>query len=143
MELREFIKTTIREYLNEQEEGTEFDNHKKSQLNIILKTNPMLDDYHLGIRTLDDIKTAKEAWDTNVDFNEDFVYPDFSQQDAKKALLSGKIKIYSSKPIKQGTFVTPSKIMATEYAGRNEPYSKIVDINDVAWINADEGMFAK
>ncbi len=103
----------------------------------------MLDDYHTGIRTLSDIKTAKEAWDTKVDFNEDFVYPDFSQQDAKKALSSGKIKIYSSYPIKQGTFISPSKMMATDYAGGKEIYSKVVDVNDIAWINAEEGMFAK
>jgi hypothetical protein len=144
MELRELIKNSIKEYLNEQQEqDSDSDNRKKVQLDIILKTNPMLDDNHLGIRTLNDIKTAKEAWDTNVDFNEDFVYPDFSQQDAKKALSSGKIKIYSSYPIKHGTFITPSKRMATDYAGGKEPYSKVVGINDVAWINADEGMFAK
>jgi hypothetical protein len=141
-DLRNYIKKHIDKYLNE-ELDNDSDNRKKVQLSIILKTNPMLDDYHLGIRSLNDIKTAKEAWDTNVDFNEDFVYPDFSQQDAKKSLLSGKIKIYSSYPIKQGTFITPSKRMATDYAGGKEPYSKVADINDIAWINADEGVYAK
>ena len=112
---------------------------KKLQLEIINKYNPMRDTYHTGIRTIKDIKTFKEA----VEDEESFGYPDFSKADGLLALKSGKITIYSSHPIKQGTFVTPSKSMAHDYAGNKEVYSKKVKINDVAWINLDEGQFAQ
>jgi hypothetical protein len=132
--LKRIVKEELQSVLNED---------KQKQLDIILIHNPMRDNHHVGIRTIQDIKSAEEAWETNVDFGEDFAYPDFSQQDAKKALESGKIKIYSSYPIKQGTFVSPSKRMVLDYSGGKEPFSKIVDIDDVAWINSDEGQYAK
>ncbi len=132
--LKRIIKEELQSVLNED---------KQKQLEIIQTHNPMRDDYHVGIRTVQDIKSAEEVWETNVDFHEDFLYPDFSQQDAKKALESGKIKVYSSYSIKQGTFVSPSRRMAMDYAGGKEPFSKVVDIDDVAWINSDEGQYAK
>jgi hypothetical protein len=88
---------------------------KQKQLDLILKSNPMLDDYHTGIRTIDDIQ---------------------------QALNSGYINVYSSKPIKIGTFVTPSKHCAKDYAGSNHIYSKRVNIYDVAWIDTYEGQYA-
>ena len=132
--LKQIIKEELQKVLNED---------KQKQLDIILSHNPMRDDYHVGIRTVQDIKSAEEAWETNVDFDEEFVYPDFSEQDAKKALKSGKIKVYSSYPIKQGTFVSPSRMMAMDYTGGKEPFSKVVDVDDVAWISSDEGQYAK
>lgn len=112
--------------------------HKEKQLEVIQKYNPMLDDIHTGIRSVDDIKTFKEAMKDD----ESFVYGDFSYEDAEKALKSGKITVYSSHPIEQGVFISTSYNMAKDYCGEREPYSKTVDIDKVAWINGDEGQFA-
>lgn len=112
---------------------------KQKQLEIILKTNKMNDDYHVGIRNLNDIKNWEEAMKDS----ESFVYGDFDQKNAVEALKTGKITIYSSYPIKNGTFVSTSKNMAKDYAGKGTIYTKVVPLTDVAWINGDEGMYAK
>ena len=111
---------------------------KRKQFEIIQKSNPMRDDYHTGIRSPEDIKTAKEA------FGEyEFIYPDFTKKDADNALKSGKITIYSSKPIEDGGFVSPSKRMAQDYSGGGKVYSQTVGVDDVAWIDSSEGQLAK
>ena len=79
----------------------------------------------------------------NKDKDESLTYPDFSEKDAKDALNSGYIIVYSSHSIKNGTFVSPSKMMAQDYAGGGKVQSMKVSINDVAWINLDEGVFAR
>lgn len=101
----------------------------------------MLDDYHVGIRSPKDIKTFQEV----INDEESFGWGDFSKKDAEKALKKGEITIYSSYPIKQGTFVSTSKIQAEEYAGGrgNKIYSKTIPLSEVAWINGDEGQYAK
>ena len=71
------------------------------------------------------------------------VTPDFTKEDAEMAMKTGKIKVYSSKPIEQGGFISPSRMMAQDYAGSGKVYESEVNINDVAWINSDEGQFAK
>lgn len=48
---------------------------KQKQLDIVLKYNPMLDDYHTGIRTIKDIKTWQECFD-DIDEDGGFSYPD-------------------------------------------------------------------
>ena len=116
---------------------------KSEQFKIIQKSNPMLDDYHTGIRSVSDIKTPIEAFRTMVDEDEDYVYPDFTKEDGERALKTGKIVVYSSKEITQGNFVSPSKMMAQDYAGGGKVYSKEIDIKDVAWINSGEGQYAK
>lgn len=60
------------------------DSYKKKQLAFILKHNPMIDDIHTGIRTLEDIKTASEAFEDAEVFT-----PDFNQEDMNRALQSG------------------------------------------------------
>lgn len=112
---------------------------KQKQFEGIQKHNPMKDDYHTGIRNVEDIKTWEEAMKDK----ESFVYWDFTIEDAQKALEKGKITVYSSKPIEQWWFVSTSKKMATDYAWWNEKnvYSQEVDIDDVAWINWDEWQF--
>jgi hypothetical protein len=112
--------------------------NKQKQLNIIQENNKMQDDYHTGIRNIEDIKTFEEA----IHDNESFVYGDYSFEDAQKDLARGKVTVYSSKPITQGGFVSTSKNMAQDYAGNGKIYSKEVSINDVAWINGDEGQYA-
>lgn len=115
--------------------------HKGKQLEIIKKTNPMLDDYHVGIRNVEDIKAFNEV----VNDEDSFAWGDFTREDAKKALKEGKITVYSSYPINQGTFVSTSKIQAEEYAGgkKSKVYSKTIPLNEVAWVNGDEGQYAK
>lgn len=114
---------------------------KKEQYEIIQKNNPMTDDYHAGIRSPKDIKTWEEA----IEDEESFGWGDFNKEDAKKALESGEITVYSSYDIKQGTFVSTSKAQAEEYAGGkgSKVFERKVPINEVAWINGDEGQYAK
>jgi hypothetical protein len=112
---------------------------KQHQLNLILKSNPMLDDYHTGIRTIDDIHTFEEVANDSSLYVTDDVYND---NDIQQALNTGYINIYSSKSIKIGTFVTPSKHCAKDYSGSNHIYSNRVSIYDVAWIDTYEGQYA-
>ena len=116
---------------------------KVEQYQIIQKYNPMRDDYHVGIRKPSDIKTWKEVVDSKDD--DSFAWGDFSRKDAEKALASGKITIYSSYPINQGVFVSTSKVQSEQYAGGKgkKVYSRTVPLSEVAWINGDEGQFAK
>lgn len=118
------------------------DSLKSEQFAILQKANPMKDEYHTGIRTVDDILTAEEAFVTQYDEDESFAYPDFTQEDGQAALDSGVVTIYSSKPIKAGAFISPSKMMAQDYAGGGKVYSKRVKLSDVAWISSDEGEYA-
>lgn len=125
----------------ESEDLSKISDHKKKQFEIIQETNPMLDDYHVGIRSPKDIKSFEET----INDDESFSWGDFSQDDAKKALNEGEITLYSSKPIKQGGFVSTSKSQAEQYAGGagKKVYSKKVKLEDVAWINGDEGQYTE
>ena len=129
-------KVNPKEMLRKQQENP----HKAAQLDIVTKENPMQDDYHTGIRSIDDIKTYEEAVREGEGID---VYPDFTQADADKALSSGKITVYSSKPIRNGAFVSASRMEAKDYAGGGKVYSKEVPLEDVAWIYANEGQYAK
>ena len=124
-----------------EKDKSEATEEKREQFEIIQKNNPMQDDYHVGIRSPKDIKTWEEAMRDD----ESFTWGDFSKEDAEKALKSGEITIYSSYDIKQGTFVSTSKIQAQEYAGGkgSKVYERKVPLNEVAWINGDEGQYAK
>ena len=125
----------------------EVEARKDRQLDRINETNPMLDDYHTGIRSANDIRTLREAIqdareEANGDWDELSAYPDVDNSVYENALESGKITVYSSKPITDGNFVTPSRMQAEEYAGGGKVYSKTVSIDDVAWITTDEGQMA-
>lgn len=117
-------------------------NTKLLQNTIIQNTNPMLDEYHTGIRGVEDIYTFEETL-KNGDFEEgeDFD-PDYTWSMAQTALKSGNIKVYSSYPIKQGVFVTPSKMEAMSYSGKGKIYEKTVNLDDVAWIDPTQGQYA-
>ncbi len=117
---------------------------KQSQFEIVQETNPMWDDYHTGIRTVDDIRTWEEVLELNDEREGQFVWGDFSREDAEQALKDGTITVYSSYPIKNGVFVSTSYIQAEEYAGGrgSKVYSKTIPLTNVAWINGDEGQYA-
>ena len=51
-----------------------------------------------------------------------------SKQDALDAIEKGKILVYSSKPISQGIFVTPSRMEAESYSGNGKVYKKDEDL---------------
>ena len=115
---------------------------KEKQFEILQNHNPMADDYHVGIRKVEDIKTFEEVIKT-ADEDEEFVWGDYSLKDAKSDLESGFITVYSSHDIKQGTFVSTSKNQAEDYAGGKPVKSQKVPLEEVAWINGDEGQYAK
>lgn len=118
---------------------------KKAQFDIIQETNPMWDDYHVGIRSAEDIRTWEEVLELNDESEGQFVWGDFSREDALQALEENSITVYSSYPIKNGTFVSTSYVQAREYAGGSSDskvYSKTVPLDSVAWINGDEGQYA-
>ena len=117
------------------------ESRKGKQLVIINKTNPAPNDYNTWVRSEGDILTAEEAF--NEAFNDGEMYPDFSIQEMQDALKNGKVTVYSSKPIKDGNFVTPSRMNAEMYAGGGKIYSALININDVAWIDQGEGQVAK
>lgn len=113
---------------------------KQAQYEVIKRTNPMTDDYHVGIRSADDIKTFAET----INDDESFVWGDYSREDARRDLAKNEITIYSSYPIENGVFVSTSRRQAEEYAGGrgNKVYERTVPLDYVAWINGDEGQFA-
>ena len=114
---------------------------KNEQYKIIQETNPMWDEYHTGIRSPKDIKTFAEV----AEDADSFTWGDFTREDAQKALREGKVRVYSSYAIKNGVFVSTSYQQALNYAG-NDPthvHSRVVALESVAWINGDEGQYAK
>lgn len=96
---------------------------KSKQLEIIQKSNPMTDDIHTGIRSVEDILSFHESVVEFQSIINDFgrcTYPDYTLEDAIKAEQEGEITVYSSHPIAPGVFVSPSKICAMDYSGGNE-----------------------
>ena len=85
---------------------------KQKQLETILESNPSGNETSTWIRNVEDIKTYQEAlqdsdWSDwkNISFD-----PDYTPDMVQEALNTGKITVYSSYPIEQGIFVTPSKM---------------------------------
>ena len=122
---------------------------KQAQFDIINETNPMTDDYHVGIRKVEDIKTFDEVMEAARRESEEggwpelASYPDIENSLLEDALETRRIVIYSSHPISNGVFVTPSYMQADEYSGMTgEVFSKEVSVDEVAWINTDEGQYA-
>lgn len=147
-EIADKMMSDLLEGVNPREKVKET-SHKQRQLEIVTRENPMHDDYHTGIRKLEDIKTFEEAYDEGKKASEEggwdeyASYPDITNELIEDARKSGKITVYSSYPIKDGVFVTPSMMQAKDYAGEGRVYSKRVPLEDVAWINLDEGQYAK
>ncbi|MBP3920833.1 MAG: hypothetical protein J6D28_04635 [Bacilli bacterium] len=119
-------------------DGTPF---KNAQYQIIQETNPMFDEEHVGIRSPKDIKTFEEV----INDEDSFTWGDYSKEDALRDLKKGTVTLYSSYPIKNGTFVSTSYQQALEYAGGDptQVHSRKAALDSVAWINGDEGQYAK
>lgn len=122
-----------------EEVQVELEKTKAEQLKIVTENNPMRDDIHTGIRSEKDIKTFDEV----ISDSEAAYTPDYTEKDAKKAQETGEITVYSSTPIENGNFVTPSKMEAESYAGDNKVYSAKVKLTDIAWIDALQGQVAR
>lgn len=112
----------------------------------LTEVNPCNDTEHLWVRTGEDVMTFYEAthnehddgYDGTPDWN---VYPDFTGRDLERTLSSGSAVVYSSYPIRPGTFVSTSKLEAKEYAGSGKVYSKKVSLDHVAWVGNPQGMY--
>lgn len=118
---------------------------KSKQLDIILESNPANNTYSTWIRDVSDIKTFEETLQDS-DWNgweEGGFDPDYTPDMVKQALDSGNITVYSSYPIEQGIFVTPSRMEAQSYSSDGKVYSKTVALKDVAWIDPTQGQYAK
>ena len=116
---------------------------KQEQFDIIQKANPAEDDYHTWIRSVDDIRTYDEIMSEIADADEFGGTDDYTYSDAKTALQENRVVVYSSKPIANGIFVTPSETEAKSFAGNSAIYSKPVALSDVAWIDEIQGQYAK
>ena len=116
---------------------------RRRQLEIIQNTNPAYVDHLTWIRSVEDIHTLQETLEMSDWAPYDEFDPDYSKQDALNAIKNGKIKVYSSHPIGQGVFVTPSKMEAQTYAGDGTVYEQVVNIDDIAWIDPTQGQYAK
>ena len=117
---------------------------KEYQLEVINRYNPMLDDVHTGIRSVEDIQSFEEMYEqAKKDYEEygDMVYPDMDMNMLENALETGYIRVYSSNRISPGAFVTPSRMNAEDYSGGGDVYSEMVPVNDVAWIDQSEGQY--
>ena len=100
-------------YSFEKLENSFYGKIKEKQLEIIKKYNPVYDDYHAWIRNIEDIKTFEESLQDSHFQGYDKFAPDYTFEMAQEAIKTGKITVYSSYPIKQGIFVSPS-YMETE-----------------------------
>ncbi len=117
---------------------------KLQQYTIINEFNPAPNTYQTWIRSADDIKNFEETlkdsdWE---DWEQNGFDESYSAQDVEDALITGKITVYSSHPIEQGVFVTPSPMEAQSYSGDGKIYSKEVNLNAVAWIDPTQGQYA-
>lgn len=115
---------------------------KEQQFEIIQNSNVAEDDYHTWIRDASEIKTLSETladpeWAEYSEYD-----PDYTRQMAEDAIESGKIKVYSSYQIGNGTFVSPSRMEAESYSGNGRVYEKTVNVDDVAWIDPTQGQYA-
>lgn len=143
--VQDLLRLVNSEYQKYVPDGTAFNggnvNRKAAQLSAVQQSNPFDPSLgtHTWIRSEGDILTYQETIDNFGGVDD--VTPDFRAQDVQAALDSGYMTVYSSYPIEQGTFVTPSRMEAQSYAGEGRVYSKQVPISDVAWLDEVQGQY--
>lgn len=121
------------------------DERKQAQYELIQEANPKdesINKYATWIDKPSDVRTFREALEEDGGYW-DGVAPDFTADDIQKALKSGYVTVYSTYPIKNGVFVSPSRMEAESYGVRDKIHSKRVALTDVAWIDAGQGQYAK
>lgn len=118
------------------------DSLKERQFQVIRESNPAQDDYHTWIRDANEIKTFEETLQDSDWADYDEFNPDYTMEQARYALESGEITVYSSYPIEAGVFVSPSRMEAESYSGNGQVYEQRVPLTDVAWIDPTQGQYA-
>lgn len=118
------------------------DERKAEQFEVIQNSNAADDDYHTWIRSAAEIKTLSETLADTEWAEYDEYDPDYTRQMAENAVKNGKVTVYSSYPIGNGVFVTPSRMEAESYSANGKVYSKTVNVDDVAWIDPTQGQYA-
>lgn len=114
---------------------------KKAQAELIMKINPPFNNYATWVRTEADVKTFDELQE---EFAEGDFTPDWTRDQYNYALKNRKVKVYSSKPLVNGNFVTPSFMEAQAYTGKsNKVYTAWMDVDDIAWLDGGQGQIAK
>ena len=115
--------------------------HKEAQLRIIQEKSPAPNSYNTWIRSIEDVHTLDEVLE-DPEWNYNEFNPDYTREMAREALRKGAIRVYSSNPIADGIFVTPSAMEAASYAGERHIYSEMVSVKDIAWIDPTQGQYA-
>lgn len=100
--------------------------YKQHQMDIINATNPAPESNYTWIRSVEDIKSFEESWDDSdyADYKGQDFDPSYTWDMAEDALNTGKVTVYSSYPIKNGVFVTPSYMEAQSYDYVLDPQKK-------------------
>lgn len=117
---------------------------RQKQWEIIQKTNPKEEGTNsTWVDKPEDAKTFYEVnhKDSDYPFNENYS-DDWTVKDKMNVEATGKITVYSSYPIEDGNWVTPSKEEGLSYAGSGKLYSATMDPRDIAWVNAGQGQVA-
>lgn len=130
------------EKITENLKFTESKNNKQKQLEIIQKHNPAPNDINTWIRDVNDIKTLGETLEDSDYADYEEYNPDWTKTMAQEAINSGYVTVYSSYPIEQGVFVSPSRMEAESYSGNGRVYSKKIPVNSIAWIDPTQGQYA-
>ena len=115
---------------------------KQRQFEIIQENNPAPNDQLTWIRSADEIKTLQEALADPEYAGDDSFTPDWTRAQAEDAIQQDSFTVYSSTPIRPGSFVTPSRMEAQGYSGGVQLFSETVSPSDVAWIDVIEGQYA-
>ena len=117
---------------------------RQKQWEIIQKTNPKEEGTNsTWVDKPEDAKTFYEVnhKDSDYPFNENYS-DDWTVKDKMNVEATGKITVYSSYPIEDGNWVTPSKEEGLSYAGSGKLYSVTMDPRDIAWVDAGQGQVA-
>lgn len=117
---------------------------RQKQWEIIQKTNPKEEGTNsTWVDKPEDAKTFYEVnhKDSDYPFNENYS-DDWTVKDKMNVEATGKITVYSSYPIEDGNWVTPSKEEGLSYAGSGKLYSATMDPRDIAWADAGQGQVA-
>lgn len=117
---------------------------RQKQWEIIQKTNPKEEGTNsTWVDKPEDAKTFYEVnhKDSDYPFNENYS-DDWTVKDKMNVEATGKITVYSSYPIEDGNWVTPSKEEGLSYAGSGKLYSATMDPRDIAWVDAGQGQVA-
>lgn len=117
---------------------------RQKQWEIIQKNNPKEEGTNsTWVDKPEDAKTFYEVnhKDSDYPFNENYS-DDWTVRDKMNVEATGKITVYSSYPIEDGNWVTPSKEEGLSYAGSGKLYSATMDPRDIAWVDAGQGQVA-